>query len=102
MISILLAVLAAADQPAQLKDKFDYAAKCRVHTQLLPALSKDPRQQETGAKVHAYWIKESDRLGKKLGRSKEELEIDYLLIEIKPDMDLIIDCAEKSKGVFKD
>lgn len=54
-----------------------------------------------GDAVHAYWIKESDRLGKQLGRTQEQLEFDYLLIEIKPDMDLLMDCAKNTKGVFK-
>ncbi|WP_349023044.1 hypothetical protein [Sphingorhabdus sp.] len=94
--------MAGTDQSAALQAQFDYAAKCRVHTQMMPAIAKDVSGRQTGEAVYAYWIKESDRLGKKLGRTKEQLELDYLLIEIKADMDLLMDCAKKTKGVFKD
>jgi hypothetical protein len=94
-------LLAGGDEATELKTQFDYAAECRVHTQLMPSMAKNERGRQMGEAVFAYWVRESDRLGKKLGRTQDQLELDYLLIEIKADMDLIMNCAKNTKGVFK-
>ena len=87
---------------SELQNRFDYAAKCRVHTQMLPAIWNDnQRQHKYAEKIYSYWIKQSDTLGNKLDLSPKALEFQYLLIEIKPDIDFINDCIKNTKGIKK-
>lgn len=101
-MSILLFALLLASGDADVQTRFDYAAKCRVHTQMLPDLSNDPKMKAAGRKIFSYWTKESDRLGKELGFNKEQLEWKYLVIPITADVELLQDCSSNAKGVFKD
>jgi hypothetical protein len=107
MLSILLLALADApaftvpDKNSSLEAQFDYAAKCRVHSVLFGATGKTAQDFAIADKLKAYWYKESDRLGKKLGLKGDALAFRYLVYPITADMELLVSCAKNSKGVFK-
>lgn len=85
---------AAADDVQQ---QFNRAAWCRVHAQLLPAMVKQTDEGRAfAAYVHDFWIKRSDALWIKMGKSPESAEIAYLLIEITPDKERIKQCVSEA------
>jgi hypothetical protein len=96
---VLLIVAAGSEAtPNTVLDEFNHAAKCRVHTELLPAImTESPRRQQWGRAVFAYWVARSDQLGIRSGFSAEELPMRYLMIPIKSDMDFINGCIEEAK-----
>jgi hypothetical protein len=95
-ILLLAQAPAAAATPAQAA--FDHAARCRVHTQMLPAVFADnPARQRWGRIVHDYWIERSDRLAPDAGITPERREISYLMIPITADMDFINGCIDDAK-----
>ncbi|MBB3034243.1 hypothetical protein [Alteriqipengyuania lutimaris] len=99
MIALLIAsgVAIGAAQPASdasLHERFGEAAKCRVHTEMLPALFEgDEARVRTGRRIYRYWVGESDRLGSELDLEGDELSLRYLLIPITPDEALLRECS---------
>ncbi|WP_404479680.1 hypothetical protein [Novosphingobium sp. BL-52-GroH] len=85
----------AAATPARVA--FDHAARCRVHTQMLPAVfTENPARQRWGRIVYDYWSKRSDLLAQDAGIKPEQREISYLLIPITADMDFINTCIDEA------
>ena len=84
-------------QPADavsLEERFEQAATCRVHTELLPSLFEgDPARVRTGRRIFRYWVGESDRLGAELGLEGDALSMRYLLIPITADEALLRKCS---------
>lgn len=90
--ALLAAALALAPQ-ATVEEQFEEAARCRVHSEMLPAvLAENPNGRQLGEAVYAYWIRESNRLADELGLTQDERTWRYLVIEITADTDLLRAC----------
>lgn len=95
---LLLATAGSEAAPNSALNEFNHAAKCRVHTELLPSIMvEDPRRQQWGRAVFAYWVKRSDRLAARAGFKPEEVSTRYLMIPITADMDFINGCIEEAR-----
>ena len=92
----LLALVASGAPAPDRESALDQALECRVYTDLALSVHRDPRMLAADRKLHRYWAKRGDELGKEMGLSPQELRMRPLLIPIMAERfkDVLVGCLE--------
>lgn len=102
--ALWLALASAGAPPAEPEAALRQAMECRVYTEVALSVHRDdPRMLAADGKLHRYWMKRGDKLGKEMGLTPETLRIRQLVIPIEADRfrDVMLRCLrEAPKGVL--
>jgi hypothetical protein len=99
LVGVTLLASSIAVPPEPPTEALDRALECRAYTDMAKAVhADDPRMVAMDERLHSYWVRRSNELGRRAGLSDEAISLRQLIIPLEADRfrPVMIRCLEQT------